>query len=64
MYNWSVNTNRLQNNSSAYIKWQLEQMINFGLDNQKLPQEKVKKYLSILNIDPQKKACLEFLLDD
>ncbi len=45
MYNWSTDTNRLKNNPQALIIWKLEQMINYGLDGEKLPAKELKKYL-------------------
>jgi hypothetical protein len=44
------------------IIWKLEQNINFGLGNTRLSRHSLTKYLSILNIDDQKKKFLKFLL--
>jgi len=58
MYNWSIDTTRLKKNKNVYEKFLLEQSINFGLNNQKLSERKLKKYWKTLQIDPKKKSYL------
>ncbi|MFH0791946.1 MAG: hypothetical protein V1905_01900 [bacterium] len=62
MYNWSVDTSRLKRNKDAWNKWKLEQMINFGLAGEKLSRQLLIKYWDKLELDPQKKEFLRFLL--
>lgn len=62
MYNWSVNTKRLKKNRKDYLKWKLEQMINFGLNNKKISRKELKKNINSLSIDPKKNRFLKFLL--
>lgn len=62
MKNWSTNTNRLEKDTQKYTLWKLEQLINFGLDSQKLPEKELRKYFTKLSIDPLKKAFLKQLL--
>jgi len=62
MYNWSVDTGRLKSNKDDWNKWKLEQMINFGLAGEKLSRRLLIKYWDKLELDPQKKEFLEFLL--
>ena len=62
MRNWSTDTKRLKKNPDAYVVFKLEQMINFGLNGEKLPKDLLKKYWSQLNIDPSKKSYLRELL--
>ncbi|MBU0708306.1 hypothetical protein KJ596_00980 [Patescibacteria group bacterium] len=62
MYNWNTDTTRLKLDVPAYEKWQLEQMINYGLNNNKLPKNKLLRYWPDLNIDPDKKRYLELIL--
>ncbi len=62
MYNWSVDTKRLKKNSEEYIVWKLEQTINFGLGKDRLDARQLKKYFGRLNIDPDKKEYLNFIL--
>lgn len=62
MYNWSTDTKKLAKYPEKYNIWKLEQLINFGLNGQKLKISDLKKYFSKLNIDPQKRKYLSFLL--
>lgn len=62
MYNWNVDTARLKKNTLVYIKWKLEQLINFGLGDEKINTSYLKKYWSDINIDPDRKKYLKFLL--
>lgn len=62
MNNWSVDTNQLRKYPEKYTIWKLEQLINFGLNGQKLKLNELKKYFFKLHIDPVKKKYLTFLL--
>ena len=62
MFNWSTDTKVLKKYPEKYAIWKLEQLINFGLDGKKLKISELKKYFSKLQIDPQKKRYLKFLL--
>jgi hypothetical protein len=62
MYNWSTDTARLSKFPEEYAIWKMEQLINFGLNGQKLNQKELKKHFNELQIDPQKKKYLSFLL--
>ena len=62
MRNWSTDTTRLKKNSEEYTKWKLEQMINFGLDGNKLPEKELRRNFNTLSIDPLKKVFLKRLL--
>lgn len=62
MYNWSVDTKRLKKDPEKFIIWKLEQSINYGLGGDKLNSKEIKNYLDQLNIDPDKKVYLNFIL--
>lgn len=62
MYNWSVDTKFLAKYPQKYKIWRLEQLINFGLGEQKINRSDLKKYFLKLTVDPQKKKYLKFLL--
>lgn len=62
MYNWSVDSKNLKKYRRKYAIWELEQLVNFGLNGKKLKLSELKKYFSRLRIDPQKKRYLKFLL--
>ncbi|MCR4277445.1 MAG: hypothetical protein NUV80_04545 [Candidatus Berkelbacteria bacterium] len=52
----------LQKYPEKFQRWRLEQLINFGLDGEKLDTVELKKVLPHLVIDPAKKRYLQFLL--
>lgn len=62
MYNWSVDLKKLKKDKKAYTIWRLEQMVNFGLDNEKINEQELKKYWQRLDLDLSKKKFLAFLL--
>lgn len=62
MYNWSTDTTRLKNDPKAWEIFQLEQTVNFGLNNQKLSASSLRKYWDQLQLDPDKKKFLQTLL--
>lgn len=62
MYNWSVDINALKKAPKQYLVWRLEQLINFGLGNEKIKREELRKYLYKIRIDADKKRYLKFLL--
>lgn len=62
MYNWSTDTTELQKDPIKYAIWKLEQMVNFGLQGEKLSKKLLEKFWQNLNLDPHKKQYLEFLL--
>ncbi|MFH1412552.1 MAG: hypothetical protein ABIG10_00785 [bacterium] len=62
MYNWSVDTKQLKKDKKQYTIWKLEQMVNFGLNKEKINEKELKKYWPLLHLDPKKKKYLQFLL--
>ncbi len=62
MYNWSVDTQKLQKNPQEYERFTLEQQINFGLNDTKLSRESLMKHWDQLDIDPQKRVFLKKLV--
>jgi len=64
MHNWSVDEAKLKQHPEEYAKWRLEQLINFGLDGEKLTRDELRRYLPDLNIDPHKRRYLEFLMEN
>jgi hypothetical protein len=61
-YNWSTDTHRLKKDKAKWKKWRLEQLINYGLRGQKLSKSQLVKYWDQLDIDPDKRNYLRFLL--
>lgn len=62
MYNWSIDLKKLGNTSEEAKIWRLEQIINFGLNGQKLDKATVKRFWQKLRLDPQRKQFLKILL--
>ena len=44
MYNWSIDEKSLKKNKGKYTIWKIEQMVNFGLDNERLNSKELKKF--------------------
>lgn len=65
MYNWSVDEEKFQkNNPKNYQLWRLSQLINHGLDGEKLSKKEIKKYWPKLKaiIKPEESELMEFFL--
>lgn len=65
MYNWFVDEKKFKKeNPKEYKLWRLIQLINYGLDGEKLDREEVKRaWPRIKNeLDPYKRRVLEYLL--
>lgn len=64
MYNWSVDEKKLSKDPEKYAIWKLEQMVNFGLGENKLNYNELKKYWNKIQIDPARKRFLELILNE
>ena len=64
MYNWSTDTKKLKKNPTRYAIWKLEQMVNFGLNGEKIKKSELKKYWDRLSLDPARKKFLSLFLHD
>lgn len=65
MFNWSVDTKKFKKeNPKEYRLWKITQLINYGLDGEKLnKKEVVKAWTKIADrIDPNTKTFFEYLL--
>jgi len=62
MKNWSTDISQLKQDPPAYARWKLQQLINFGLDGEKLSRDELLSYWDRLEVDPESKAYLAFLL--
>ena len=62
MYNWNTDVTELKKNPEKYAIWKLEQLINYGLDGEKIERNELLRYWNKLNIDTQKREALSFLL--
>jgi len=62
MYNWNTDTTQLKKDPEKYAIWRLEQLINFGLNGEKIKLSELRKYWSQLDLDPRRKQVLELWL--
>ena len=63
MYNWSVDEQKFKKEDpEGYKIWRIEQMINFGLGDEKIREDDLKKYLDKMDIDELTRKYLTFLL--
>jgi len=65
MYNWSVDEERFKKEDpKGYKLWRLTQLINYGLDGEKLDRKEVKKAWPKIKdrLDPYAKRAVEYLL--
>lgn len=62
MYNWNTDTTQLKKNPEKFAIWRMEQLINYGLDGEKLDRRELLKYWDKLRIDIQKRETLSYLL--
>lgn len=60
MYNWNIDTTKLKQNSEKYNIWKLEQLINFGLNGEKINEYELKKYWNDIKIDQKRRRILSF----
>jgi hypothetical protein len=65
MYNWSVDEKKFRKeNPQEYRRWRLVQLINYGLDGEKLDRKEVKAAWPKIKerLDPYAKRLIEYLL--
>lgn len=62
MYNWNTNISNWDKKSDTFQIWKLEQLVNFGLNGEKINREALVKYWSKLTLDPQRKKFFELIL--
>lgn len=62
MYNWSTDERQLLKNREKYTIWKLEQLVNFGLGQEKINRRDLDKYFNKIEIDPARRRFLNLLL--
>lgn len=63
MHNWSVDEKTFKRlDPKGYKIWRIQQLINYGLDGEKLSRKDVKRYWKKFYLDSYTKKYLEFLL--
>ena len=62
MHNWDYNLKGVDEKNEQFIIWKLERLVNYGLGNEKLPENLLKKYFKKIKMPGNTKAFLELLL--
>jgi hypothetical protein len=62
MKHWSTDIKQLKQDPEAYAIWQLQQKINYGIQHKKLKRSELLKYWDKLEIEPDSKRYLAFIL--
>ena len=65
MYNWSVNEEKFKKeHPKKYKLWRLTELINYGLDGEKLDREEVKAAWPKIKgaLDPDRRKTVEFFI--
>lgn len=63
MRNWSTDTTELKKDPEKLAIWKLEQMVNFGLQGERISAAILEKYFERIVIDPARRAYLTHLLN-
>ncbi len=64
MRNWSVDETQLKKHPEEYKLWRMEQLINYGLDGEKLDRTELKLSIDKLEIAEDMRTHLKFLLEN
>ncbi|MEK7124492.1 MAG: hypothetical protein AAB877_02295, partial [Patescibacteria group bacterium] len=54
----------LEKDREKFLVWRLEQLINFGLDGEKIEMLQLKKYWNVITIDPAKRKFLSLFVHE
>lgn len=58
MYNWNTDINQLKKNSVKFKIWKFEQLINFGLNGEKIDKKELLKYFHRLKLDKYRRKFI------
>lgn len=61
MYNWSTDEEYLKQFPDEYERWRLLQLINYGLDGEKLDLKKLRKYWGKIKKGVEGNLKVEFI---
>ena len=64
MRNWNIDTSQMDKSSQEYQKWHLVQLINFGLNGEKISRNDARRYINEIDVDSDKKRFIQFLLEN
>lgn len=63
MKNWNTNTTKFKSPTARRL-WEISQLINYGLDGEKLSEKELKEYWPELKkeLDPERARMLEYIV--
>lgn len=62
MYNWNTNTSKWNKKSDSYKIWRLNQLINFGLNGEKLDLKLVRRFWDKIDTDETTRKFLDLII--
>ncbi len=62
MKNWSTDEEALKKDPEAYAIWKLEQLVNYGVGDEKISKADLTKYWDRIQVDPERRRFLSLLL--
>lgn len=62
MKNWSTDEEALKKNPEAYAIWKLEQLVNYGIGDEKISKAELTMYWDRIQVDPDRRRFLSLLL--
>ncbi|OGE76501.1 MAG: hypothetical protein A3C85_03690 [Candidatus Doudnabacteria bacterium RIFCSPHIGHO2_02_FULL_48_21] len=62
MYNWSTDETKLGDDPQKKTIWKIQQMVNFGLNGEKISEKKLREFWNVLEIDKSRRNFLNMLL--
>lgn len=62
MKNWSTDEEALKRDPEAYTIWKLEQLVNYGVGDEKISKSELIKYWNRIHVDPARRKFLSLLI--
>lgn len=62
MKNWSTDEEALKKDPEAYAIWKLEQLVNYGIGDEKISKAELTMYWDRIQVDPDRRRFLSLLL--
>lgn len=63
MYNWSIDEKQLDKSPRKKAIWRMQQMVNFGLNGEKISEKELRQFWDSLQIDESRRKFLSMLIN-